>query len=246
MPYLYEIFEPDKGESAAGQALLRMLACESPGKSYADAMRLRASGALASECTDIYFVALDGDDCVSRLWNGWGKHADAVGNFGNFLTLEEYRGQGIGTRLLELWYADLQARPDQPIGLFCTSAPKAARMYEKFGMRPIIKGTEYGPSYMPLGDSPDDFAELCQTYYQPSDRLISKPASFAWRHEIDLLLKFALLQRGLPFGFDGMPSMEQALLTAPEKTELLFTLQDRCVGWRYDGQTQVYPDYKMD
>ena len=28
MPYLYEIFEPDKGESAAGQALLRMLACE--------------------------------------------------------------------------------------------------------------------------------------------------------------------------------------------------------------------------
>ncbi len=245
MPYLYEIFEPDEGESDAGQALSRMLAKESPGKSYADAMRARVSGALASECTDIYFVALDGDDCVSHLWNGWGKHADAVGNFGNFLTLEEYRGQGIGTKLLELWYADLQARPNQPIGLFCTSAPGAARMYAAYGMKPILKDAQYGPSYMPLGDSPTDFAELCRTYYQPSDALISMPASFEWRHEIDLLLKFALLQKGLPFGFEGMPSLEQALLSAPEKTELLFTLQGRCVGWRYDGQVQVYPDYKI-
>lgn len=221
-----------------------MLVQESPGKSYADVMRLRVAGTLAGECTDTYFVALDADKCVSRLWNGWGKHEGAIGNFGNFLTLEEYRGQGIGTRLLEMWYADLQARQDKPLALFCTSAPKAARMYEAYGMRPIVKGAAYGPSYMPLGESPDDFDAFCQGYYQPTDALTVKPATFAYRHEIDLLLKFALLQRGLPFGFEGMPTLEQALLTAPEKAALYFTDNGRCVGWCYDGHAQIYPTYE--
>lgn len=239
----YHTFRPSDGQSPAGQALARMLADESPGKSYADVMRLRVAGALTDACTDTYFLALDGDACVSRLWNGWGRHEDAIGNFGNFLTLEQYRGQGIGTRLLETWYADLQARDDKPLALFCTSAPKAARMYEAYGMRPIVKGADYGPSYMPLGESPDDFESFCDAYYQPASALNVKPATFAWRHEIDLLLKFALLQRGLPFGFDGMPSLEQALLSAPEKTALLFTDHGRCVGWSYDGTAQLYPSY---
>ena len=240
----YHIYRPEEGMTEGGKALARMLADESPGKSYADVMRLRVAGALTDACTDTYFLALDGDACVSRLWNGWGRHEDAIGNFGNFLTLEQYRGQGIGTRLLEEWYADLQARDDKPLALFCTSAPRAARMYEAYGMRPIVKGADYGPSYMPIGDSPDDFEAFCDAYYQPTSALNVKPATFAWRHEIDLLLKFALLQRGLPFGFDGMPSLEQALLSAPEKTALLFTDHGRCVGWSVDGQVQVYPAYE--
>lgn len=242
----FNVFEPEKGINDAGQALARMLDGESPGKSYAEVMRLRVTGQLCRECRDVYFVAYDKGECVSRLWNGWGRHEGAIGNFGNFLTLESYRGQGIGTRLLELWYADLQARDDKPLALFCTSAPKAARMYEKYGMRPIQKDTAYGPSYMPLGNSPADFVEFCRTYYQPTAQLICQPATFAWRHEIDLLLKFALMQKGLPFGFEGMPCLEQALLSAPDKTELIFTDRGRCVGWRYDGQVQIYPDYKMD
>ena len=239
----YHVFYPDQGGTQAGKALARMLADEEPGKSYADVMRLRVSGALTNQCTDTYFVALDEDTCVSRLWNGWGKHRDAIGNFGNFLTLEKYRGQGIGTRLLQTWYDELQARTDKPLALFCTSAPKAALMYAKYGMRPIMPDAAYGPSYMPLGDSPSDFAAFCEAYYQPSQVLIAKDACFAWRHEIDLLLKFALWQNGVSFGIRNMPSLEQALLHAPEKTELLFTEQERCVGWRYEGEAQVHPAY---
>lgn len=242
----YHVYRPAQSMTDAGKSLARMLADESPGKSYAEVMRLRVSGALAQACTDTYFVALDGDVCVSRLWNGWGKHEDAIGNFGNFLTLEQYRGQGIGTRLLEMWYADLQARDDKPLALFCTSAPRAARMYEAYGMRPIVKGADYGPSYMPLGDSPADFEAFCDAYYQPTSALNARPATFTWRHEIDLLLKFALLQRGLPFGFEGMPTLEQALLSAPDKTALLFTDGGRCVGWRYDGHAQIYPAYEKN
>ena len=240
----YHVYRPTQGITEAGQALARMLADESPGTSYAEVMRRRVSGALAGECHDTYFVALDGDACVSRLWNGWGKHKGAIGNFGNFFTLEPYRGQGIGTRLLELWYADLQACDDKPLALFCTSAPKAAPMYARYGMRPIDPNATHGPSFMPLGNSPDDFEVFCDMYYQPTSVLIARPATFEWRHEIDLLLKFALLQRGLPFGFDGMPTLEQALLSAPDKTVLLFTQEGRCVGWRCEGQVQIYPAYE--
>ena len=88
----YHIYRPEEGMTEGGKALARMLSDESPGKSYAEVMRLRVAGALAGECTDTYFVALDAGKCVSRLWNGWGRHEGAIGNFGNFLTLEEYRG----------------------------------------------------------------------------------------------------------------------------------------------------------
>ena len=51
----YHTFRPSDGQSPAGQALARMLANESPGKSYADVMRLRVVGALTEECTDTYY-----------------------------------------------------------------------------------------------------------------------------------------------------------------------------------------------
>ena len=240
----FHIFRPEEGKSKAGDALSFMLAEESPGKSYADAMRARISGALAGECADTYFVALDGDDCVSRLWYGWGTHESAIGNFGNFLTLEEYRGQGIGTRLLEMWYADLQSRSDLPLALFCTSAPKAALMYEKYGMRPIAQDAAYGPSYMPLGKSPARFADFCDQFYQPSSYLISRPASFAYRHEIDCLLKFALSVRGESLGIGEIPSAEHAILYAPDRAQMLFTERGTCVGWSVDGQAQAHPAYR--
>ncbi len=240
----YDVFCPNQGMNQAGQALAAMLESEATGKSYADAMRARVSGALKDACTDTYFVAHESGACVSRLWYGWGKHADAIGNFGNFLTLEEYRGHGIGTRLLEMWYADLQGRDHLPLALFCTSAPKAALMYEKYGMRPINKGAAYGPSFMPLGNSPDTFADFCEWYYQPSSYLVSRSASFAYRHEIDLLLKFALLQRGAALGIGEMPSAEHAILYAPARAQMLFTDHNRCVGWSVDGQIQVYPAYQ--
>lgn len=240
----YDVFRPEQGTSEAGKALSRMLAEESPGKSYADAMRARVSGALARECTDTYFIAHEDGACVSRLWYGWGTHKASIGNFGNFLTLESYRGQGIGTKLLEMWYADLQGRTDLPLGLFCTSAPRAARMYEQYGMRPIMDGATYGPSYMPLGDSPESFSQFCEQYYTPADYLIARPASFAYRHEIDCLLKFALLARGESFfGIGDIPSAEHAILYAPDRAHMLFTESGRCVGWAVDGQAQTHPQY---
>jgi hypothetical protein len=95
---------------------------------------------------------------------------------------------------------------------------------------------------MPLGDSPNDFRELCDLYYQPSDALFRRPASLEWRHEIDCLLKYSMWSMGLDYTVDGK-ILEQALLYSPGAAELLFTESGRCVGWMLDGKLKLHPKY---
>jgi hypothetical protein len=38
--------------------------------------------------------------------------------------------------------------------------------------------------------------------------------------------------------------MEQALLHFPERAEMLFTKDGRCVGWTLDGQVKVHHNYE--
>ena len=153
------------------------------------------------------------------------------------------RGQGLGHRMLELWYEDIQSRQDLPLGLFCSAAERPARLYFPYGFRPALTGRTYGPLYMPLGDSPKTFRAFCEMYYQPTQVLLRRPAALEWRHEIDCLLKFALLEEGLTFGMGETVNLEGALLYAPGRASLLFTEQGRCVGWELDGIAQMHPAY---
>ena len=228
---------------AAQLSLAKMLEGESPDKSYADMLRFRVSNRAAKECLDTYYVAHDGENCFSRLWNGWGRHKWAVGNFGNFVTVEEIRGQGLGHKMLEFWHEDIKSRNDLPICFLCMGEKRAAKLYFPYGFRPIEKGAEWGPLYMPLGDSPQDFRELCESYYKPADLLLRRPASLEWRHEIDCLLKYCLWNMGLDYTINGR-IMEQALLYSPEKAEMIFTEEGKCIGWIYDGDVCVHPKYK--
>lgn len=238
-----ERYIPGQPGNPMEQGLLDMLKEIAPGTSYADMMRLRISGGAAKQCDDTYYVAHEDGVCYSRLWNGWGRHDNAIGNFGNFLTLEAVRGQGIGHRMLEMWYKDIQSRDKRPLGLFCSAAERPAQLYFPYGFRPALTGRTYGPLYMPLGDSPQTFRDFCDMYYQPTDVLLRRPATVEWRHEIDCLLKFALLEQGLEFGMGKTVNLEGALLYAPGKAQLLFTQQGRCVGWELGGIAQLHPAY---
>lgn len=232
------------GEASNAESVLAASVKElNLGMSYADTIRLRLSGALRETCNDTYYVAYEDQTCLSRLWNGWGNHRDAIGNFGNFYTAEAYRGRGIGRQMLEYWFADIHTREDLPLGLFCTAGERAAKLYKPYGFTTVLPGEAAGPLYLPLGDSPSDFGEFCESYYLPTGVLIRKKASFEWRHEIDCLLKFDCTRRGLPFGIGKFALMEEALLRDPEKTELVFTEEGRCVGWGYDGVYQIHPNY---
>ena len=241
---IIEKYIAGSGETAAQKILYNMLKDYKLGESFSDMLRYRVSGKAANSCNDIYYIAHQDDKGLSRLWNGWGKHDNAIGNFGNFVTIEEMRGKGVGKKMLEVWFEDLQNQSSPPLGLFCTAAIRPAQLYFPYGFRPAISGQEYGPLYMPIGNSPKTFNEFCDMYYTPTDKLIRRSADIEWRHEIDCLLKFAFIERGLSFGIGGVSSMEEALLYSPENAEMLFTENGRCVGWIYKEQIQVYPTYK--
>ena len=106
----FDIYLPEKGLNEAGIALSNMIKDLDHGVPYADMLRIRVAGGTLTESVDRYFVAHENGACISRLWNGWGRHENAIGNFGHFFTLENMRGKGIGKRLLEMWYEDTHNR----------------------------------------------------------------------------------------------------------------------------------------
>ena len=98
---ILEKYIPGDVKNDAYTALEEMIRDIDKEKPYADMMRLRVSGQVSSACNDVYYVAHELGRALARHWNGWGKHPDAIGNWGNFYTDEQYRGQGIGGKLIE-------------------------------------------------------------------------------------------------------------------------------------------------
>ena len=236
-----EKFDPKLRDTVAERALFEMMK-SAPNRSYADMIRLRIAGGAADQCDDTYYVALEGEKCLARLWHGWGRHENAIGNFGNFFTLEEARGKGVGRELLHLWIEDLNGRAEKPLALFCSALRDIAPIYFPYGFRVAADKGNVLFLYKPVGDSPETFREFCENYYQPADVLLCRKAEIGWRHEIDCLLKFALAEQGHPFGI-GEINLEAALLYHPGQAELLFTPEGRCVGWIFNGEKQVHPAY---
>jgi GNAT superfamily N-acetyltransferase len=240
-----ERYVPGTPPNGAARAIADMMRGFDTGKSYADMMRYRICGAAADECNDTYYVAYREQKALSRLWMGWGKHPDAIGNWGNFYTDPAARGQGYGGALLRLWYEDFTHAAELPLCFLCTTGSRdITALYARFGFRPAIEGREYGPLYLPVGQSPSSFHEFCNSYYRPSDTLLLRPATVGYRHEIDCLLRFACIAMGHPFGLAGASCAEEGLLYAPDRTDFLFTPDGHCVGWRFDGQLQLHPQYR--
>lgn len=241
---VFEKYITGTPENDAYKAICQMMVNVQIGVPHADMIRLRLGGSVARECHDVYYVAHENGKGVARHWNGWGKHKDAIGNWGNFLTLEDYRGRGIGGQLLGLWWKDFQTQKKRPLCFLCSAATKElTALYSRFGFRPAIEGTERGPLYMPVGQSPATFREFCESYYQPSKTLVHKRATIEYRHEIDCLLQFARKDMGLTFGIGEMKSVESALLYCPERAGILFAEDGHAVGWSIDGEIQVHPLY---
>ncbi len=229
----FSIYIPGLSDESEGKALRAAMAEVDLGVPYADMMRLRISGGAAGDCQDVYYLCTDeNDDLVSRLWMGWGKHGSAVGNWGNFFTFPEHRGQGIGRKMLDLWFHDAHTRKDAPIALFCTAGDEGlAKLYEPYGFRPALKGAKCGPLYCPLGESPETFEEFCREYYKPAQSLVFKKATLEWRHEIDCLLKFAMLDSGLDYLPEGMTSLEASILeNGAKRIDIIFTDTNIPVG----------------
>jgi GNAT superfamily N-acetyltransferase len=249
-----DIIGQNEEEISAAKALDDLLTLENPTASYSQMMRYRLSGKASNQCCDNYFIALDDGICVSRIWYGWGKHDDAIGNFGNFLTANDHQRMGIGSKLLMMLFDDLNSRNDKPIGLFCTAGKEhLVQTYGKYGFRLALKNTTVGRLYCPLKNSPPTFSEFCEEYYQTKGKLRFIPGTIAYRHEIDCLLSFAFDELKIKFGFEVMPSYEIAILTLLNnpnagKLEVIVNDINHVVGWAWtpNGMArliQVHPKF---
>lgn len=243
------VYIPQNDQPERGEPLRRAIADLDLGVPYAEMMRYRIDGR-AAECNDVYYLCTDNENnLISRLWMGWGKHESAVGNWGNFFTSPEYRGQGIGRKMLNFWHNDLKTRENLPLALFCTAGDEGlAKLYAPYGFRPAMKNASCGPLYCPLGNSPKTFEEFCEQYYTPASSLAFKPATLEWRHEIDCLYKFAMLAKGLDYLPQGMISLEASLLEKSSEVEIIFTDTNIPVGLastNKDGEKSltVHPAY---
>ena len=247
----FEAFTAGKTEGIAFSRLLEMCCIgmtpnvDPLTQSYGIVMQRRILGKYTDRCTDNYYIAYTAEKCLSRLWTGWGKHKDAVGNFGHFLTLPECRGMGLGREVLKLWSKDMKERPDAPLALFCTAEPEIAEIYRPYGFREISSDRNGGPLYMPLGDSPATFAEFCDQYYQPSATLIHQKATIEYRHEVDCLLRFAFALNRLDFAMGDRYYVEDYLVACPERVGIFLSEDGHCVGWSLDGNPRIYPLYKQ-
>jgi len=250
---LIDRFECGHAQTQASQALAAWLDATDTDRSYLPMMQYRVSGKAADQCEDIYYIAVQDGKAISRLWNGWGKHPNAVGNFGNFMTVEELRGQGIGRKMLDTWYEDLNSRDDRPLGLFCSTLNGyRVEMYRRYGFTQAVIMTNSSFLYKPLDGSPMDFHSLCEDYYCKAKTLTVRPAELQWRHEIDCLLKYTLTDLGQKFGLPGCATIEEAFVWPGRgSAQILFTEKNRPVGWSFtgaDGVThwQIHPKYRED
>lgn len=209
-------------------------------------MNCRLDGKFLDVCEDIYFVAHENGVILSRLWMCYPKHSNAVSNWGAFHTLEEHRGKGIGSKVLDFCFSEIAKLDNPPIGLFCTAGkPWLAKMYGKYGFVPALKNTSYGALYCPIKKSPETFQDLCKSYYTPAKELRAVKATFEWRNEIDCLLNFAMQDLGQSYAINGECNLYNILISTPQRdAKVILTEDNKCVGWMLDGQIKVYPLYE--
>lgn len=257
-PVTFHIFSPgNTAEQTAAAALAEVISAEEPDAAWSRMILHRLKGNVSKECTDRYYIAMKDGKCVSRLWCGWGKHANAIGNWGHFRTADAMQGKGIGRSVLDLWFEHQQTTENGPAAFLCSCGKEfLVKLYGRYGFRTALKDTKIGPLYCPWGKAPETFQEFCEEYYTACSELTFLPGNAEYRHEVDCLLYFALREQEEPFGLPGISSYEAALMLLKSDPqagvlERIAISNGHTVGWSFtfpDGkrQMQLHPKYRRN
>ena len=209
---------------------------------------LRRSIGAVPECEDRFFLASVDGQYAGRLWYGWGRHLDAIGNFGHFEVLEKYQGKGVGRTLLKRFEQDLHHGACRASAIFCSTDSRwMVNICRTMGFRMVDDGQEHGDLFCPVSPNvPKNFKDFCCEYYQPSDKVYMRKATMEYRHELDCLLKICFRKMKLSYEAAGFDSFEAACHHAGQTRKPLycfFTENGHCVGWMFQNCKILYPLY---
>jgi predicted GNAT family acetyltransferase len=214
----------------------------------------RLAGDFQQICDDRYFFAEIDGEVIGQMWYGWGRHEAPVANFGQVFVATRHRKKGIAQRLFATFQRHF-ADNSPSVAAFCSTGNEwVANIYRCGGFRCIDPKASYGPLYCPKPGQPEIFDDFAEAFYrghcdQPAQ---IHPATMAYRHEIDCVLKFTLIRKGLlP---EPCPSFQQAYFDHCDgkgTLQLYMSAQNRALGWRFipqDGSEQrgfMHPDCKI-
>ena len=134
-------------------------------------------------CCDFIYAAQWSENAAARMWFGYSR-SGKVGNFGNVLTLPEFRRRGIMKKLLEQCTADFFA--GDALILLCSASAAAAPAYEQFGFKRVSK---QNPSCMALmKPEVSSLEDLLQHAYGTPGNTVIRPGRRSDRFELDKLL----------------------------------------------------------
>lgn len=196
----------------------------------------RLAGHFRDVSDDRYFFAEIDGEIVGQMWYGWGRHDQPAANFGQVFVATRHRKKGIAERLFRAFskhYFD----NSPPIAAFCTTGTDwVVNIYRPAGFRTIVPNAPCGPLYCPKPGQPETFDEFADNFYRGhcAGRAQAIAGTMQYRHEIDCVLKFTLIRKGLlP---DPFPSFQQAYFDHCDgKGDLVVFLspQQRPLGWRF-------------
>lgn len=151
------------------------------GEYYADLWKGRHEN-----CCDYLYIGRVGGIPCGRMWFGYSLRTGA-GNFGNVLTLPEYRRRGIMKILLNRCVSDFYGSG----ALFCScdAAASAAPAYAAAGFRRIFSETQ--PPMVIVSKRITDFAAIMEMAYGRTESAVVREGTVCDRFDCDKLLGYA-------------------------------------------------------
>jgi len=157
-------------------------------------IRQRLRGDYAAFCVDKYFLGEIHGRIAGQIWYGYATAGTGIANFGHVYTEPEHRKKGIADELMKVFKAAFDASPVHA-ALCGTGTPWVARMYFRYGFQPVVQGAETGPLVLFKEGRGRGFRAFEEEYFRPGQDVAVLPGTMAYRHDIDKMLKNALLIR---------------------------------------------------
>lgn len=132
-----------------------------------------------------YFAEVDGQ-IAARLWFAFAP-ANGFGNFGNILTLPEFRRRGILRRLMEAFVEDFKQCPARCVAC-ATGTPFAARTYMDYGFRLLYPGTA-GAMALVKGEY-GSFHKMASVLFAEPSPVRMRPGVLGDQFRIDKFLRY--------------------------------------------------------